>query len=198
MSNLITLIGGPGSGKSSIALAYSLLYGGTKLSFAGGVKDEAAAALAAADKVHDESVNTVQRSMLHRRQMDDPAVKDQYRRLLQVWGTELRRQQDPDYWVDALRPRAAAALKRGDVLIDDMRFPNEKAAVMAAGGIVVFLEHGDTSRVQIPEAASHESEAHWPTWTPDITLTYVPGPAHQAERLRTAIAEHLAALAAGA
>lgn len=57
--------------------------------------------------------------------MDDPLCPlGKHRTLLQWWGTELRRQQDTNYWVkklaaviEAERPRIA--------LISDMRFPNE-------------------------------------------------------------------------
>lgn len=57
------------------------------------------------------------------------------RRLLQWWGTEYRRAQDPDYWTKAW----AVALQQYDlerlhVLVDDVRFINELKEIRANGG----------------------------------------------------------------
>lgn len=61
------------------------------------------------------------------------------RALLQHHGTHVRRAEDPDYWVKAWQD--AVAIRRAPfVLIDDVRFPNEYAAIKAAGGVVIRLE----------------------------------------------------------
>jgi hypothetical protein len=171
----IALIGPPGSGKSSIADAFVRLYGGRRLSFAAGVKQEVAYALSYVD--HDNNLHAPDYVAL----MNDPRTKDQYRRLLQVWGTEFRREQDPDYWVKRLIQTMRESA--GHVLIDDCRFPNEYDALKPKGFIFVKLETGETVREQGAEAAAHESELHWPLFIVDKTLSYQPGPAAQAERL---------------
>jgi len=56
------------------------------------------------------------------------------RRLLQEYGTEVRRHDDPDYWV---KRYAEAATKLERVVTPDVRFLNEAAAVRALGGLVV-------------------------------------------------------------
>lgn len=48
------------------------------------------------------------------------------RRLLQIWGTELRRAQDPNYWVKRYRVSMYPEYFK-DWAITDVRFPNEKA-----------------------------------------------------------------------
>lgn len=57
------------------------------------------------------------------------------RRLLQWWGTEYRRTQDPHYWLKALR------LPRGElVVISDVRFNNEAYFLRHLGGIIWRIE----------------------------------------------------------
>jgi hypothetical protein len=56
------------------------------------------------------------------------------RALLQEYGTEVRRADDPDYWVKAW----AASLDSSEaVCVADVRFPNEAAYVRAREGIVL-------------------------------------------------------------
>lgn len=63
------------------------------------------------------------------------------RRMLQWWGTEYRRRQDPDYWVKAWEG-AYRQLKTTTqhVLVDDVRFPNEVEVVHHNGGVLVRVE----------------------------------------------------------
>jgi len=56
------------------------------------------------------------------------------RRTLQVWGTDVRRAQDPDHWVRASLKEADRNLQQGrSVYYTDMRFPNEVEALRKAG-----------------------------------------------------------------
>jgi hypothetical protein len=70
--------------------------------------------------------------------MDDPLCPyGKNRTLLQWWGAEYRRAQDPDYWVKKL----AKCIEEENpeyALITDMRFPNEMQFVK---------QHGETVRV---------------------------------------------------
>lgn len=62
------------------------------------------------------------------------------RRILQWWGTEYRRNEDPDYWTKAWsRKIEQFDLGRTHVLIDDVRFMNELNAIKAHGGLIVKI-----------------------------------------------------------
>jgi hypothetical protein len=76
------------------------------------------------------------------------------RRLLQWWGTEYRRAQDPDYWTKAWgRKVEQYDLSRVHILVDDVRFMNELQVIRAHGGLIVKIE-----RPGFLGANSHASE----------------------------------------
>lgn len=76
------------------------------------------------------------------------------RRILQWWGTEYRRAQDPDYWTKAWgRMVEQFDLKRLHVLIDDVRFMNELQVIKEHGGLIVKIE-----RPGFDGANNHASE----------------------------------------
>lgn len=97
--------------------------------------------------------------------MTDPLCPyGKQRTLLQWWGTEYRRAQDPDYWVKKTMARIAE--ENPEVaLISDVRFHNEVVAIHAAGGFVVRVDRvGFVS--DIPEHISERmldtmSEMDW-------------------------------------
>lgn len=63
------------------------------------------------------------------------------RKLLQLWGTEIRRTQDPEYWTKKALTQVIYSLSQGkSVYLTDVRFPNEVAAIQAIGGKVVRLD----------------------------------------------------------
>lgn len=62
------------------------------------------------------------------------------RKTLQYWGTEVRRTQDPDYWVKKCLQLTYSYLAEGkSVYITDVRFPNEADAVQDVYGKVIRL-----------------------------------------------------------
>ncbi len=64
---------------------------------------------------------------------------DEIRRLLQWWGTEYRRAEDPDYWSKkgiAQAVSLAASPNVHLVVITDVRFANEADVIHEAGGLV--------------------------------------------------------------
>lgn len=64
----------------------------------------------------------------------DPDV----RRLLQWWGTDFRRAEDPDYWVKRAEEKAHSLAERGRVpVFTDVRFPNEADMIVRNGGLIV-------------------------------------------------------------
>jgi hypothetical protein len=56
-------------------------------------------------------------------------------KLLQWWGTEYRRAQDPDYWVKKVQEKIYDF--HGVVLIADVRFQNEFSFIKEIGGALV-------------------------------------------------------------
>ncbi len=85
------------------------------------------------------------------------------RRILQWWGTEYRRAQDPDYWTKAwARQVSGLPLDRIHVLVDDVRFINELETIQDLGGMIVKIE-----RPGFNAAGNHASETsldHYSGW----------------------------------
>jgi hypothetical protein len=71
-----------------------------------------------------------------------PKPKMALRELLQWYGTEYRRKQDPGYWVRAMELEIARlrGLGYGLVVIDDVRFEDEAEMVLAHGGFLYRLQ----------------------------------------------------------
>lgn len=62
------------------------------------------------------------------------------RRILQWWGTEFRRAQDPDYWTRAWAQKLADFdLEHTHILVDDVRFRNELNVIKDNGGLCVRI-----------------------------------------------------------
>lgn len=72
-----------------------------------------------------------------------------FRQILQLWGTEYRRRQDPDYWVKRLEEKLHGLEK---VVIDDVRFPNEVEMIHRLGGRVIRIDRPG------PAESTHASE----------------------------------------
>lgn len=75
------------------------------------------------------------------------------RQILQWWGTEYRRAQDENYWIDKARQR----IKPDDwVVLTDVRFENENALIQELGGKLVKI-----LRAGIGAVNGHVSEEFW-------------------------------------
>jgi hypothetical protein len=119
--------------------------------------------------------------------MKDPDTKDNYRRLLQLWGTEYRREQNPNYWVEQFGKKFNGIREHTNIVVDDCRFPNEEGALKSNGFYFIRLLDGETTREMEPEAAVHESESYWPDFEVDLELSYELGPEIQARRILSAL-----------
>jgi hypothetical protein len=85
------------------------------------------------------------------------------RNLLQIYGTEYRRAQNLDYWVEAWR----ALHPSGHWLIPDIRFENEAQMVRQRDGIIIRVERPG----QEPAAGSeHASEQHFSAIFSDVVI----------------------------
>ena len=79
------------------------------------------------------------------------------RRILQLWGTEYRRAQRINYWLDLLRDRIRqlhALDGRTRFVIPDCRFENEAALVRAMGGVVWQITRDGIERVEGQHASA--------------------------------------------
>lgn len=93
------------------------------------------------------------------------------RPVLQWWGTEYRRGQDPDYWVKQTVERMTNAFASGhSVVVDDSRFPNEREALKKLGGIEVYIIGQVDTRTTVNGIKGHESEKLLNPNDPDIDL----------------------------
>lgn len=74
------------------------------------------------------------------------------RELMIDYGTHLFRKYDNDYWVKAMVARLRALPTDAKVMITDVRFPNEAAAVHGAGGKLIRLERHSSRDAMVSEA----------------------------------------------
>jgi hypothetical protein len=124
------------------------------------------------DKVRIFHVDTVQAKQAcprwshfiseHTDIQDDPEqTAVTVRRILQWWGTEYRRAEDPDYWTKAWAKLAESLdLNNIHVLIDDVRFMNELSTVRSEDGLIIKIE-----RPGFNGAGNHASETSLDDYT---------------------------------
>lgn len=103
-----------------------------------------------------------------------------FRSLLQEWGTEYRRAQDPDYWVKSMQQNIAY-LGGLSVMITDVRFPNEVELVKSNGGQIWRVERPGTPLLD------HESETLQSKIVPDVTIHNSGDLQHLAQEVLTAL-----------
>lgn len=81
--------------------------------------------------------------------------KDVYRRTdesrlaIQYWGTDVRRSQDTNYWINQLVKMIVSELNNGNsVEISDVRFENEADSILDLNGKIIRIELPDKVRVE--------------------------------------------------
>ena len=85
------------------------------------------------------------------------------RALMQNYGTEVRRREDPDYWVNQWKKKVSYT--KGSILIDDVRFINEAEAVKYFDGVIIRVTRDDIKSVD-----KHASELEMDKIIPDYTI----------------------------
>lgn len=115
----------------------------------------------------------------------NPPVDEMYpngkqRALLQFWGTEYRRKQDPFYWVKKLKERIDKEQPQ-IVLIDDMRMKNEYLFVRINDGHTVKVTRHGFSLLD-PVAAAHPSETDLDGITFDYEIQVLDGEVEQLKK----------------
>lgn len=141
---IIGIAGFQGSGKDTIADYLQNIYGFKRDSFAATLKD-AVAAVFGWDRELLEGRTTESRAW---REQVDPWWANRLnmpnltpRLVLQKWGTEVARKSwHDDTWIASLENKLSKA--QNDIVITDVRFPNEIRAVRDAGGIVIRVVRG--------------------------------------------------------
>ena len=176
---IIGIAGFQGSGKDTIADYLQNIYGFKRDSFAATLKD-AVAAVFGWDRDLLEGRTTESRAW---REQVDPWWANRLnmpgltpRLVLQKWGTEVARKSwHDDTWIASLENKLSRA--HNDIVITDVRFPNEIQAVRNAGGIVIRVVRGDepmwysiakrankgdmTAQQQLKDFNIHPSETAW-------------------------------------
>lgn len=76
----------------------------------------------------------------------DKPYPNEIRRLLQWWGTDLRREQDAEYWVTRAEQQVAKFRPNVYPVFTDIRFENEAAMIRNHGGILVRVVAHDAIR----------------------------------------------------
>jgi hypothetical protein len=153
---IIGLTGLAGSGKSTAAEYLVESHGFERRNFAGPLKKMLYTLDPILGTVNGRGVPVPLSALFEHLDGDELAVKEsyygaEYRRLLQVLGTDCIRAVDPDFWVKA-------ALKDldpdKDYVFDDVRFPNEADALIAIQAEIIHIERPGLVR------GEHPSEQH--------------------------------------
>lgn len=195
---IIALTGLAGAGKDTVADTLVTHAGFTKIAFADALRTEVAAAFRLGDRygiLSDRAGKEQPHEALCMYHCEDPgfvhcaapldtqAHPDQLdiyhlltlrspRQILQWWGTEYRRAQDPDYWTKQARQRIEQLMIEGErqgytrIVITDCRFDNEATTVRALGGTLWQVVRSGLQSVE----GGHASQTDGTRLQPDVTL----------------------------
>ena len=145
---LIAFTGRAGAGKSTAAYYLSEGRGFTRMRIAGPLKAMLRAIGLAAREI-DGDLTERPCARLNGRTP---------RYAMQTLGTEWGRAlMHPDLWIDLFVSDVRERLSLGEnVVVDDLRFPNEEAIIRKLGGVIVHVYEQSGS----PAVGAHESETH--------------------------------------
>lgn len=140
-----------GSGKSALAGRLVDAHGFQLVKFAGPLKEMATGVLRALGHSEDELERMVDGDL---KEVIIPEIGKSPRELFQTLGTEWGRQAvHPNLWVHLAARSIELALRRGPVVVDDVRFANEAVSILAMGGRVL-----EVLRPGALKYNSHQSE----------------------------------------
>jgi hypothetical protein len=156
MSVLIGISGKACSGKDTVAkaiiAAYSDKYDIRKYAFADSLKEE----------IKGREVELCLRYGIRVLYNEDGTLAEKQSPLLQYWGTDFRRGQDPHYWVKKLAYKLD--LENPQIaLISDVRFRSEAAWIIDRGGYIIRVERANY--VDLSRSAIHISEVDMDLFT---------------------------------
>lgn len=166
---IIGLLGFAGSGKSEVAKFLWSEYGFKRINFKDSLvkemKQRLPLVLELIAQKEYASVDAPLSSKIKWLFVDKPPLM---RALLQNYGTELRRRDNPDYWVEQWTYSLSSAGRK--VVADDVRFTNEADAVLIQGGILVKVE-----KAGLEPKSGHTSETEHLKIKPDFVVRAEPG-----------------------
>jgi hypothetical protein len=116
-------------------------------------------------------------------------------RLLQFWGTEYRRAQNQNYWVDQWK--AAISPKANIVIATDMRFFNEADTIKSVGGYTIQVNRKNvdgTPFVDPSRDKNHPSETQLDGYNYDFEITVKTGDQSLLEEYAITLVHYLRAL----
>lgn len=159
---IIGLCGYAGTGKTTVADYLEKNHGFKKMNFKDGLVKEMKERLpdtltAIAEQYGYENVDDLFKMK--------PAIM---RALMRNYGTEVRRADYENYWVD--RWRQAIQSEEGRIVTDDVRFFNELAALEDFKGILIRVTRDD-----VKSGGTHQSETEQTTFVPHFTIEGVEG-----------------------
>ena len=147
----------PQSGKT--AVAYELQqHGYISVSFAGPLKRMLSVFLNSAGYGHD----MIESMLFEHKEEKIPEFGVTPRHLMQTIGTEWGRECiGPDVWVDVWKSSVMKWLDGGlNVVVDDMRFPNEWDAVRDLGGECWYITRPRTAKPESEHASEGALDSH--------------------------------------
>lgn len=94
------------------------------------------------------------------------------RQILQWWGTEYRRSQQPSYWTALMRLRLLRWMSRGEThfVVSDCRFANEVDTLLALGARLWQITRPGIDASTTPEGP-HASATDGAAFKPDLVIT---------------------------
>lgn len=160
----VAFVGPLRAGKSTMA-RYFRAYDqwSSLLSFAGALKEEVAEAVA---------TNPSDRRRILG-EMADPNEKHKWRKLLQLWGTEIRRDMyGENYWVDKVEEQL---IDNPHLYFwsDDCRFPNEYEMLKKYNFAFVRCWPNPKDELLAVHETNHASEEAWSQFAVDVELPWL-------------------------
>lgn len=196
----IALMGPFGAGKTEISKAWANVTRGVQFEFSDHGKVEYARALAINEIMNDyengqQDVtvqtlfhNFLKRSVELNAEMNDREKKENHRIGMQQWMTDIRRDQDEDYW-SSLGEKRIQKMERELGIASTppiavvLRYPNEHSMLLRHGFTIIRLRSKHAIDPN-EKRNQHDSEKYWPTLPADIELSYIESsPEAQARRL---------------
>lgn len=117
------------------------------------------------DVIAVDTVSPIRLSVLVERfGMEAAKNVPEVRRLLQVFGTEVMRHRDPEFWTNRLAAKIDATA--APVVVPDIRYDNEAEMIHERGGIIVKIV-----RPNMDDGDAHASEAGVSPSLVDVTVS---------------------------